>query len=232
MKRLFLIIAVLVFSPVSLVNAAGEGQPYYGGIDVFATSSELVSEKDLIETTAYFVEEYKIGTLEDQRRLSFDDAGHGKRIYMGVSSAPDWDWEWGYIDFGKTHGRYEGDSSSSTLDMKTDVKAEGWFLHVQYSPKITERLEWNLKLGILRWDGSRYSRMTMTNPERNPVELYQTISGIDEYFGAGLLYAVNERWKLRFDANRYMLADDQMDTFGIAAQFWFSGRLINNIFDY
>ena len=93
MKRLFLIIAVLVFSPVSFVNAAGEGQPYYGGIDVFATSSELVSEKDLIETTAYFVEEYKIGTLEDQRRLSFDDAGHGKRIYMGVSSAPDWDWE-------------------------------------------------------------------------------------------------------------------------------------------
>ena len=196
MKRLFQIIAVLVFSPISLVNAAGEGQPYYGGVDVFATRSELVSEKDLIATTTFLLEGR--GTLEDQRRLTFDDAGHGKRIYMGVSSAPDWDWEWGYIDFGKTHGRYEGDSSSSTLDMKTDVKAEGWFLHFQYSPKITERLEWNLKLGILRWDGSRYSRMTMTDPVKNPVELYETISGIDEYFGTGLLYTVNERWKIRF----------------------------------
>ena len=182
--------------------------------------------------TAYFVEEAKLGTLENQRLLTFDDAGKGKRIYMGVSSAPDWDWEWGYIDFGKSRGRYQGDSSSSTLDMKTDAKAEGWFLHFQYSPRITERLEWNLKLGVLRWDGSRYSRLTRTNPTGTPLERYETISGIDEYFGTGLIYTVNERWKIRMDANRYMLADDQMDTFSIAAQFWFSGRLINNIFDY
>ncbi|KZZ12603.1 hypothetical protein A3750_18510 [Oleiphilus sp. HI0079] len=232
MKRLLLIVISLAFMPVASVYGAGEGQPYYGGIEIFATQSELVSEKVLIETTAFFVEQEGLGTLEDQRLLTFDDAGKGKRIYMGVSSAPDWDWEWGYVDFGKTSGRYQGDSSSSTLDMKTDVKAEGWFLHFQYTPRITERLEWNLKLGILRWDGSRYSRMTMVDPVRNPVEKFESISGIDEYFGTGLLYTVNERWKIRADANRYMLADDQVDTFSIAAQFWFTGRLINNIFDY
>jgi hypothetical protein len=74
--------------------------------------------------------------------------------------------------------------------------------------------------------------MTMVDPVRNPVEKFESISGIDEYFGTGLLYTVNERWKIRADANRYMLADDQVDTFSIAAQFWFTGRLINNIFDY
>lgn len=237
MKRLVFICFVLTLSFVSKVHAE-EGQPYYGGFEVFATSSELVAEKDLVGVTSRFVEDdVLLGTLESSRRLSYNDAGHGKRIYMGVSSAANWDWEWGYIDFGKSSGRYEGPTSSVNVDLTTDAKAEGWFLHVQFSPRISERFEANLKLGVLRWDGSRYSRLVQTDQSTGastgkPLETFETTSGIDEYFGAGLIFTINERWKIRADANRYMLADDQMDTYSIAAQFWFTGRLINNIFDY
>jgi len=233
MKRLAFNIFALWLCSGFVSHAAAEGLPYYGGIDVFATSAELISEKDLIDVTTRFVTQNDSNdTLESQRRLSFEDAGHGKRIYMGISSAEDWDWEWGYVDFGKVHGRYEGPSASHTVDTKADAKAEGWFLHVQYTPHLFWRFEGNLKLGVLRWDGSRYWRMTITEPNEFPVERFETVSGIDEYFGAGLIFNVNERWKIRFDANRYILADDQLDTFGVAAQFWFSGRLINNVFDY
>jgi len=231
MKRLVVSLCLLVgLGAESVLAASGSGLPYYGGFELFGTRSEQVSEKDLVSTAQYFIEEYGYGTVEGQRRLTFDDVGHGKRVYMGVSASDDWDWEWGYIDFGKSHGGYDGPTSSKTVSMKTDVKSEGWFLGFQFSPQIADRWEANLKLGVLRWDGSRYSRMIATGEQ--PQDRYNTISGIDEYFGAGVLYTVNERWKIRFDMNRHMLADDQLDTFGIAAQFWFSGRLINNVFDY
>ena len=51
MKRLVFICFVLVVSFVSKSYAA-DGQPYYGGIEVFATSSELVAEKDLVGVTS------------------------------------------------------------------------------------------------------------------------------------------------------------------------------------
>lgn len=227
MKRLVVSLFLFIsLTAESAFAASGSGVPYYGGIELFSTRSEQVSAKDLVNTAEFFIEDNKYGTVEDQRRLTFEDVGHGKRLYMGVSSADDWDWEWGYIDFGKSHGGY----SSQSVSMKTDVKSEGWFLGFQYSPQISERWEANLKLGLLRWDGSRYSRMLATREQA--VDRYETVSGIDEYYGAGLLYTVNERWKIRFDMNRHMLGDDQLDTFGIAAQFWFNGRLINNVFDY
>lgn len=229
--QLFGLISLVLFSSFSF--SAGDGQSYYGGVDVFGTKSEQVSPSDIVETTRSYLARSRL-TLKSQRALSFDDAGHGKRIYMGVSSAEDWDWEWGYIDFGKVSGKYVGPYSNGDVSMKTDIKSEGWFLHFQFSPEIYENLEATLKLGVLRWDGSKFARYTLDQANDTTVirDNYETIAGIDEYFGAGLLYTVNERWKIRLDANRYMLKDDKMDTLGIAAQFWFSGRLINNIFDY
>ena len=201
---------------------------------MFGTRSESVSEADTISLTEKMLAATGSSGTSDERQITYDDAGDGHRIYMGVSSAEDWDWEWGYADFGKVSSEYFGPAGEIDIKMRNDVKAEGWFLHVQYSPRIADRWEANLKLGVLRWDGSLFARLTKLNTGTGDQtsDLYETRSGIDEYFGAGLLYTVNERWKIRFDANRYMLADDKMDTFGIAAQFWFTGRLINNIFDY
>ncbi|MCH2157650.1 MAG: hypothetical protein MK096_02580 [Oleiphilaceae bacterium] len=230
MKRVVVVFLAFSSLVVSDVHAARGDYPYYGGVELFATSSELVSADDLDNTVAFFVEEEGLGTLENQRRITFEDAGHGKRIYMGVSPHVDWDWEWGYIDFGKTHGGYQGDSSSTSLDMRMDVKSEGWFLHVQYSPQIADKWEANIKLGVLRWDGERYSRLVTEN--NLPFEKFETVAGIDQYYGVGVMYELNERWKLRGDINRYTFGDDLIDTVGITAQFWFSGRLINNIFDY
>lgn len=213
------------------------GQPYYGGVDVFYTQSDMVPERDIVFRTNFILDRDNTGTLDTQREISFDDAGHGKRIYMGVSSAEDWDWEWGYIDFGKTRGQYAGPFSNGNLVMRTDAKAEGWFLHVQFSPEIYANVEANLKLGVLRWDGSKFSRLTRYDrttgvPLGAPSDFYETVAGIDEYYGVGLIFNVNERWKIRTDLNRYNLGEEEIDTIGVAAQFWFSGRLINNIFDY
>jgi hypothetical protein len=211
------------------------GSSYYGGVSYFGTKSDLIPERDIIAVTDLLVRmSDRTAELSGQREITFEDAGHGKRIYMGTSSAPDWDWEWGYIDLGKTHGGYSGPVSGnfSYADMKTDAKAEGWFLNVQFSPEIYEDLEATVKLGVLRWDGSKYSRLYPTDPFKPYEEYYETISGIDEYYGVGLLYTANERWKIRLDADRYNLGSDKIDTIGISAQFWFTGRLINNIFDY
>jgi len=75
-----------------------------------------------------------------------------------------------------------------------------------------------------------YSRLVTEN--NLPFEKFETVAGIDQYYGVGVMYELNERWKLRGDINRYTFGDDLIDTVGITAQFWFSGRLINNIFDY
>lgn len=221
---------------LALAQAAfAAGQPYYGGFSYFGTKSYMVPERDLIFRADYLIKQVdRTAELQGQRELTFEDAGHGKRIYMGTSSSPDWDWEWGYVDLGKTSGSYNGlvSGSFNSAEMTTDAKAEGWFLNVQFSPEIYDSLEATVKLGVLRWDGSKYSRLYPRDPDFPFEEYYETVAGIDEFYGVGLLYTANERWKIRLDADRYNLGDEHIDTIGISAQFWFNGRLLNNIFDY
>lgn len=225
-----LLALIFAFAGLSLSSFAsaevGEGfNTWYGGLAWLSLKHNYVNDRDLeSKHDRRFFSAGVGGVAYGQRRIDFEDATTGYKVYVGVSPNENWDWEGGFIDFGETSGTYTAGQISAPFtqsSLRSDADVKGMFLHVQYrfQYEAIEGLEIVPKLGILAWDGSLRSPYFNDDPDLTKLVFVDNNRGYDEYYGIGLSYHITENVRARADYEHYTFGSAEADVMSISLDF-------------
>lgn len=138
------------------------------------------------------------GLEDDVEDEEFDDDNSAFRIYAGGRFHEYFGVEAGYANFGEL----EGEDDAADADFQADgfeIAALGYLPIGQFSPFI--------KVGQLFWES-----------ETNVGPVSADDDGNDFFFGVGAQYDVNEAFAVRLEANRYEMAEADVDALWASAQ--------------
>ena len=194
---------------------------WYVGFSLLNSKSEYVSPEDMQITHDRSFRSFSIGGESyGQRRIEFDDSAFGYRYFVGVSPNESFDFELGYIDFGKSSATYTTHDVVGTFDRSTlesRVSLKGISAQVQYRQQLSDYdgVEWLARFGMVAWDGQVQNTFVSTGytgqaDKRRKGEVNNR--GYDPYFGLGLSYKIDDRWRTRFDIDRYAMGSTETDT--------------------
>ena len=232
-SKLKLLLSLFIVASVSVSARAevGEGiNVWYGGLTYGSLKNNIIVPKQVISEHDDFFTDRFIGNAQEygQSSFEFNDATQGYKVFVGVSASENWDWEGGFIDFGKTTSVFTtadvagGSFSHSYYRSSSDLKA--MFLHVQYRfPfEIVEGwapIEIVPRLGIMAWNSQVKS--TFSTDENN-TESYDAVfneKGTDEYYGIGISYDVTSGVRARIDYDHYVFASTDADMVSLTVDF-------------
>jgi len=189
------------------------------------SKSDFIAERDMASNFSRFFFAQREATGFSQIVTDLDDVDSGFKLSWGYSVNTDFDWEVGFIDFGNLAGEYAAYEirglNWESAQQRTEAESKGFFAHVQWSPELYTNLELTLRLGLLRWDAKRDTRFQSVNPFDVDRRRIENEAGVDEYYGAGLLYNFGSLFGVRLDWNRYKLAEYETDSIEAAAQIYF-----------
>lgn len=204
---------------------------WYGGFTLLSLKSDYIKGEDIErDHDRSFGKRSVGGNSYGQQVLDFDDATTGYRYFIGVYPNDSWEFELAFIDFGETHatfiaGDINGPFDRSYLEASATVK--GIASHVQYRHPIEgyEGFHWLVRLGIMAWDGQVQERFYTDNDSINVRSSVSNNRGYDEYFGVGVNYKIDDRWRTRLDADRYVVGSAEIDAISLTLDYRFDWSL-------
>lgn len=226
--KLSVLFSLLAFQHV---NATTTKNTWYGGFTLLSLKSDYILGDDMRRAhNRSFGKRSVGGNSYGQQVIDFDDATTGYRYFIGVYPNDSWEFELGFIDFGETHGTFtagdiNGPFDRSYLEASATVKAIA--SHVQYRQPFEgyESFHWMLRLGIMAWDGQIQERFRTDN---DTIKVRSSVSnnrGYDEYFGLGVNYTIDDRWRTRLDLDRYVLGSTEINTLALTLDYRFDWSL-------
>lgn len=232
MRHFFLALKLFFISFVFLASeahATTTKNQWYWGLGYMSLKSEFIKPEDVKEWhDDNFITAHRRGggrsAFYSQRRIDFDDATTGYRLFLGVSANPNWDFELSYFDFGDlqatfTAGQIQARFSHSEQFAEANVKAIGF--HAQYRNPIfdVEDLEVLFRWGLTSWDGSIQTSFVTDNENISPMTGEINESGWDWFYGLGLSYQINDRWRTRLDLDRFIFGGAEADALNLTFEY-------------
>ena len=222
------VLALVVCIFASPTHATSTKNTWYVGVSLLSSKTEYVSVEDLKLTHDRRFKSRSIGgTSYGQRRVEFDDSAYGYRYFVGVSPNESFDFELAFIDFGETGATYTTNDIVGTFDqssLEARVTLKGISAQVQYRQQIGdyEGFEWLARFGMMAWDGEVQNTFSAfgytTQPDKRSGSEVNN-RGYDEYFGVGLSYKINDRWRTRFDLDRYAMGGTETDALTLTTEY-------------
>ncbi len=219
-----LLLCVGLFSS-SLSRVYADSERMYLSAGWISSKTDFIPDRDLTHLFQQSLRREGVADSTDYSGIVINqnDASSGFKFLWGISVDDDFDWELGYIDLGDFSATYTAnvipDWDSATTH--AEAWARGFTVHVQFSPNITENLEFMIRGGLFKWDARTDSWFTTLNPDESQGKVIENEAGYDESYGVGLVYNIAGKYGVRIDLDRYVMSEAETDVLALVGQFYF-----------